>query len=146
MDAGRGTDHPRSPDEAAIRALEAAYDAAWNAADLKGLTASFTPDATIVDPFGGVSSGRTEIGRLLGTLLAGSGRGSTHAGAILGVRFVSDDVALADGEAVIEGLSRPDGSAMPPIVHRFTDVLVRGDGGWRIAGVRAYVFMEGPRP
>jgi uncharacterized protein (TIGR02246 family) len=144
MNDGRGD--PRSLDEAAIRALEAAYDAAWNAADLEALTASFTPDATVVDPFGGVSSGRAEIGRLVGTLLAGSGRGSTHAGTILGVSFVTDDVALADGEALIEGLRSPDGSAMPPIVHRFTDVLVRGGEGWRIAQVRAYTLMDGPRP
>jgi uncharacterized protein (TIGR02246 family) len=137
---------PLSPDEAAIRALEAAYDGAWNAADIDALTASFTPDATILDPFGGVSSGREEIGRLLGALLAGSGRGSTHAGTILGVRFVTGDVALADGEAVIEGLSAPDGSPAPPIVHRFTDVLVRTGEGWRIAQIRAYVLMEGPRP
>ncbi len=57
------------------------------------------------------------------------------------MRFVTDDVALADGEAVIEGLKAPDGGALPPIVHRFTDVLVRGGGGWRIAQIRAYVFM-----
>ena len=145
MDDGRGHD-PRSSDEAAIRALEAAYDAAWNAADLPALTAPFTPDATIVDPFGRVSTGRAEIERLLGTLLAGRGRGSTHAGEILGVRFVTGDVALADGEAVIEGLKAPDGGALPPIVHRFTDVLVRDGGGWRIAQIRAYVFMDGPRP
>jgi uncharacterized protein (TIGR02246 family) len=145
MDDGRGHVQ-RSSDEAAIRALEAAYDAAWNAADLPALTAPFTPDATIVDPFGGVSAGRAEIERLLGTLLAGSGRGSTHAGKILGVRFVTGDVALADGEAVIEGLKAPDGGALPPIVHRFTDVLVRAGEGWRIAQIRAYVFMEGPRP
>jgi uncharacterized protein (TIGR02246 family) len=145
MDDDRGHD-PRSSDEAAIRALEAAYDAGWDAADLQALTAPFTADAVIVDPFGGVSTGRAEIERLLGTLLAGSGRGSTHAGKIVGVHFVTDDVALADGEAVIEGLRTPDGDALPPIVHRFTDVLVRGDGGWRIAQIRAYVHMEGPRP
>jgi uncharacterized protein (TIGR02246 family) len=145
MDAVRRPDQD-SADEAAIRALEAAYDAAWDAADLRALTAPFTADATIVDPFGGVSTGRAEIERLLGDLLAGSGRGSTHAGEILAVRFVTGDVALADGEAVIEGLTAPDGSTMPPIVHRFTDVLVRGDGGWRIAQIRAYVLMEGPRP
>ena len=57
MDDGRGHAQ-RSSDEAAIRALEAAYDAAWDAADLQALTAPFTPDATIVDPFGGVSTGR----------------------------------------------------------------------------------------
>ena len=127
MDDGRGHAQ-RSSDEAAIRALETAYDAAWDAGDLQALTAPFTPDATIVDPFGGVSAGRAEIERLLGTLLAGSGRGSTHAGRILGVRFVTGDVALADGEAVIEGLKAPDGGVLPPVVHRFTDVLVRDAG------------------
>ena len=145
MDDSRES-RPRSLDEAAIRALEAAYDAAWNAADLDALTEPFTADATIVDPFGGVSVGRAEIGSLLADLLKGAGRGSTHAGAILGVRFVSDDVALADGEAAIEGLKGPDGGVVPPLVHRFTDVLVRQDGRWRIAQIRAYVFMDGPRP
>jgi uncharacterized protein (TIGR02246 family) len=145
MDVGRSPT-PRSADEVAISALEAAYDAAWNAADLEALAATFSSDATIVDPFGGVSSGAAEIKRLLGELLAGSGRGSTHTGTILGVTFVTEDVALADGEAVIEGLTEPDGNSMPPIVHRFTDVLVRGGEGWRIAQVRAYVLMDGPRP
>jgi uncharacterized protein (TIGR02246 family) len=145
MEDGRGAGS-RSHDEAAIRSLEAAYDAAWNAADLDALTAPFTPEATIVDPFGGVSVGRDEIGRLLATLLAGAGRGSTHAGAILGVRFVTDNVALVDGEAVIEGLKAPAGSVLPALVHRFTDVLVKSDGSWRIAQIRAYVFMDGPRP
>ncbi len=145
MDAARD-DHPRADDEAAIRSLEAAYDAAWNAADLPALTAPFTPDAMIVDPFGGVSFGRAAIARLLAPLLAGSGRGSTHASTIHGVSFVSDDVALADGEAVIEGLHDAEGNVMPTVVHRFTDVLVAQGGGWRIAQVRAYVFMDGPRP
>ena len=100
-----GTHPERSvQDEAAVRALEAAYDEAWNRADLDALVSPFAPDATIVDPFGGVSSGRDEIRGLLSALLAGRGRGSTHTSTILSVTFVSADVALADGEAVIEGL------------------------------------------
>jgi uncharacterized protein (TIGR02246 family) len=145
MDDGQGPGS-RSLDEAAIRALEAAYDRAWNAADLGGLTAPFTPDASIVDPFGGVSSGRAEIERLLTTLFDGAGRGSTHTSTVLSVRFVTDDVALVDGEAVIEGLGESGGGVMPTLVHRFTDVLVKHDGSWRIAQVRAYVFVDGPRP
>lgn len=145
MDEGQ-RQSSRSLDEAAIRELEAAYDRAWNAADISGLTAPFTPDATIVDPFGGVSAGRAEIQRLLAELLAGSGRGSTHASSIIGVHFVTDDVALADGEAVIGGLRVAGGGVRPPLLHRFTDVLVRRDGSWRIAQIRAYVFMDGPRP
>jgi uncharacterized protein (TIGR02246 family) len=137
---------PLLKDEAAVRELEAAYDDAWNRADLDALVSPFAPDATIIDPFGGVSSGRDEIRRLLSELLAGSGRGSTHTGTILSVRFVSADVALADGEAVIEGLHDADGVVRPPLLHRFTDVLIRTADGWRISQVRAYVFLTGPRP
>ncbi len=137
---------PLVQDEAAVRALEAAYDNAWNRADLDALVSPFAPDATIVDPFGGVSSGRDEIRGLLSALLTGRGRGSTHTGTILSVRFVSADVALADGEAVIAGLHDADGVALPPLVHRFTDVLIRDGDGWRISEIRAYVFMTGPRP
>lgn len=131
-------------DEMAIRALEAAYDRAWGAADLAALERCLDPGATVIDPFGGVSEGSEAIMRLLGQLLSGSGRGSTHTSTILGVRFVSRDVALADGEAVIEGLRMPDGSTR--VTHRFTDIVVRGDEGWRIAQIRAYVLMDGPRP
>jgi uncharacterized protein (TIGR02246 family) len=136
----------RAVDEAAIRALEADYDHAWDAADIDGLITHFAADALIIDPFGGTSSGSAEIARLLGALLEGPGRGSTHAGTILGVHFVTDDVALADGEAVIDGL-RTAGEGSPTVVrHRFTDVLVRRDGVWRIAQIRAYAFLDGPRP
>ena len=75
------------------------------------------------------------------SLLAGVGRGSTHSCEIIGIHVVTDDVALVDGEAVIEGFSADDGSAMAPLRHRFTDVLVKGEGGRLITHVRAYVFM-----
>ena len=59
---------------------------------------------------------------------------------------MTDDVALADGEAVIEGLRDQSGAVIPPVVHRFTDVMIKRDGRWHIAQVRAYVLMDGPRP
>jgi uncharacterized protein (TIGR02246 family) len=136
----------RRQDEAAIRALEAAYDRAWDRGDIDALVESLTPDATIIDPFGGVSAGAEQIRRLFSELLTGRGRRSTHASTILGVRFVAAGVALADGEAVIEGIMTHEGALRPPLVHRFTDVVVRVESGWRIAQVRAYVLMDGPRP
>ncbi len=133
----------RSDDEAAIRDLEAAYDRAWAAADLVALAECLAPGATAIDPFGDVSEGTEEITRLLGGLLSGSALGSTHTSTIVGVRFVSGDVALADGQATIEGFRMPDGSTR--VTHRFTDVVVRRDDGWRIAHIRACALGE-PRP
>lgn len=127
-------------DEAAIRAVEADYDAAWNAGDVGSAARLFTSDAVVVNPSGGVSSGIGEIRESLGALLSGVGRGSTHSSQILAVRLVASDVAIVDGEATIEGF----GHAKSRLRHRFTDVLVHQGGEWRITQVRAYVFMPPP--
>jgi uncharacterized protein (TIGR02246 family) len=130
----------RAADEAAIRAVEAAYDRAWGAGDVAAILGLCDIGLVVIDPYGGTSVGRAGMGQLLTSLFDGAARGSTHASEIVGVHFVTDDVALADGDATIEGFATsPAGGG--PLRHRFTDVLVRGSKGWRIAQVRAYVFM-----
>jgi len=134
----------RLRDEAAIRALEAAYDAAWNADDVEALCALLMPDVVVIDPFGGVTEGREEVHRFFRLLFASAASGSTHVSRIAGIRFVTDDVALVDAEASIDGLRLPGNEAGDPIVHSFTDVVIRDRGVWRISQVRAYVFMSRP--
>ena len=126
----------RQRDEAEIRAIEASYDRAWGAADMAALMSFLEPDVVIFDPRGGRSVGASEARRLLQDFLLGEGSGSTHTSAKR-VSFVTDDVALFDGQATIDGpnLSRP-------IVHDFTDVFVRREGRWKIAHIRAYIYMD----
>jgi uncharacterized protein (TIGR02246 family) len=125
-------------DEAAIRALEAAYDRAWDAADLPALMRLLADGVVVVDPLGRTSTGRDEVERMLAAVLDGFGKGSTHASVIELVSFVTDTVALADGEAVIVGFRDAEGGEQAPFHHRFTDVVVKSrDGDWRIAHVRA---------
>jgi len=133
----------REQDEAAVRAVEQAYDAAWNAADVDALVALLSPDAMVVTPFGDVARGRAEIQHLLQQFLAGPGRGSHHISLVWGIAFVTDNVAVVDAEARIEGLIGPD-APQSSLVHKFTDILVKKDGKWRIAHVRAYVFSTPP--
>lgn len=133
----------RAVDEAAIRGLEAAYDRAWDAGDVTSILRLCEADVVVIDPTGATSVGREEMKRLLSSLFAGAGKGSSHASDIVGVHFVTDDVALADGEATIEGFA-PSPAGGQTVRHRFTDVLVRGPEGWRIAQIRAYVFMHLP--
>jgi uncharacterized protein (TIGR02246 family) len=127
----------RGRDEAEIRGIEADYDNAWGSADLTDLMSVLEPDVVILDPRGGTSVGASEARRLLGDFLAGEGTGSTHTSRCKRVSFVTDDVALFDGQATIAGPNLPR-----PIVHDFTDVFVRRDGHWRIAHIRAYVYMD----
>jgi uncharacterized protein (TIGR02246 family) len=132
--------YSRDQDEAAIRGVEQAYDSAWDAGDLRALMGLFTPAAVVVNPVGKVASGHAEIQRVLTEFLSGPARGSTHASVISAINFVTDDVALVDGEARLERLRTSDASPTSSVVHRFTDVLVKRDGRWSIAQVRAYVF------
>ena len=123
--------------ENAVRALEAAYDEAWNRGDVDALLACMTDDALIVDPLGRVARGRDEIRHLLAPLIGPTGGDSTHRSEIVRVEFVTPDIALVDGRAHIEGLVLGEGKAPSDHFHRFTDVVVRREGQWKIAQIRA---------
>jgi uncharacterized protein (TIGR02246 family) len=129
----------RSTDEAAIAAVEAAYDQAWNRGDAKALASLMADDAIVVNPRGQVANGKAEFERVISTLLAGEFKGSEHESTITLVHFPARDVAVVDGEASV---------VPPPPAQRttvkFTDVMIRRDGRWMLTDVRAYVFLPGP--
>jgi len=137
----QGPRSDRHRDEAEIRAIEAMYDTAWGAADVTGMMSLLEPDVVIISPMGETCVGAPEARRLLQDFLSGAGLGSTHTSRPKRISFVSDDVALFDGEATIAGPNLPQ-----PLVHDFTDVLIRREARWRIAHVRAYVFLEAINP
>ena len=123
--------------EHAVRALEAAYDEAWNRGDVDALLACMTDDALLVDPLGRISRGRDEIRSLLAPLVAPAGGETTHKSEIVRVEFITSDIAVVDGRAHIEGLVLAPGEAALDRFHRFTDIVVCREGQWRIAQIRA---------
>jgi uncharacterized protein (TIGR02246 family) len=127
-------------DEAAVRAVESAYDAAWNAGDVAAVVSLLTDSVVITNPSGETTVGRDEAASSFAALMDGPARGSTHTSEIVAVRFVTPDVALVDGLATISGF----GARAEPLRHDYTDVLVLTTDGWRIDQVRAYVFMQLP--
>ncbi len=126
----------RAANEQEIRTVEAAYDEAWRLGDLDALIQHMTSDVVLVNPRGAVACGLAEVRRELGGFLSGEAAGSTHHSVIERVAFVTDDVAIVDGEATVTDVG--DGDDRLEIVHGFTDVLVRTGGRWLIAHVRAY--------
>jgi uncharacterized protein (TIGR02246 family) len=128
-------------DEAAVRAVEADYDAAWNAGDLASLLQLLTDRVVIINPYGEMTRGRAAVETSFTALFDGAAKGSTHSSQIRAVHFVAPDIALVDAEAVISNF----GSELEPLRHSFTDVLVRTGEGWRIDHVRAYTFIPRPR-
>lgn len=127
----------RQRNEELIRKTEAAYDHAWQEGDVEGIVTCLTKDAVLISPRGEVACGHQEIRNLLGEFLGGTAKGSTHTGRIIRINFVTDDVAVVDGEALIEGVEFADLSTLAH--HMFTDVLVRSGDIWLIAQIRAYV-------
>jgi uncharacterized protein (TIGR02246 family) len=127
----------RSADEAAIRAVEAAYDEAWNRGDATALVRSMTDDAIVVNPRGQVANGKADFERVISTLLAGEFKGTTHESTISRIHFPSSDVAVVDGEAAV--IPAPPAERT---VVKFTDVMIRQDGHWMITDVRAYVLLR----
>jgi uncharacterized protein (TIGR02246 family) len=127
-------------DEAAVRAVEADYGAAWNAGDLAPLLELLTGGVVIINPYGELISGRDAVETSFTVLFEGVAKGSTHSSRIRAVHFVAPDVTVVDAEAVISD----SGHGPEPLRHSFTDILVRTGDGWRIDHIRAYAFI--PRP
>lgn len=125
--------------EAAVREVEAAYDRAWRAGDVGALTSCLTEDVVVVTPRDEVVVGREDVETFFTAFLDGPARESEHTSRISRVSFITDDVAIVDGEAVIEGLQEGEFGAAR-VAHRFTDVLRRRGDGWAIAHVRAYAM------
>lgn len=126
-------------DEESVVRVESAYDHAWQAGDVEGIVSFLSKDAVLINPYGEVACGHLEIHNLLSKFLSGPAKGSKHTGRIIRINFVTDNVAVVDGEALIEGVEFAD---MPTWAHhRFTDILVRSGDVWLIDQIRAYVYL-----
>ena len=116
-------------DEAAIRELVAKYVAARGERDPKAIEALFTEDADQL-----VSSGEWRFGRpdlVKGMLGSSASRPGERTITVDRVRFLTDDVALADGPYIIAGTGGQEERRM---FASFT--MQRVDGRWRIAAIR----------
>jgi uncharacterized protein (TIGR02246 family) len=125
----------RQLDEELIRKTEADYDHAWQVEDIEGIIKCFTDDAILISPRGDVASGKEQIQKLLSDFLRSEAKSTQHTSRIKRISFVTDDVAVVDGEAFIEGA---ENLSATDIHHRFTDILVRNGENWFIAHIRAY--------
>ena len=121
-------------DEVRIRETEAAYDKAWQRGDIDSIMICFTNDAVLISPRGDIAIGKQQIHDLLSNFLGNEAKNTKHSSRITRINFVTDDVAVVDGEAFIEG----ENLSASVKHHSFTDILVRTGDVWLIAQIRAY--------
>ena len=117
---------PAGADEAAIRDLVARYVDARDHKDPQATAALFTADADQLVSSGEWRHGREELVR--GAMASSEASGGKRTITVETVRFISSDVALADGRYEIAG---------PSPRRMWASLLVkRTPEGWRIAAIR----------
>ena len=119
----------RAADEAAIRAVVKAFLDTREANDVAGLTALLTADVDQQQTSGNVRRGRDAV--VQGSLSTQQSTGGKRTIALDSVRFVTADVAIADGR--YDSLGRADGTDR----HMLTSMVLRREAdGWKIAAIR----------
>lgn len=119
----------RAGDESAVRALVARYVDARELRDPRAVEALFTQDADQYTTSGEWRRGRAAI--VAGTARSSAQNPGTRKIRVEAVRFLSADVAIADGPYEIVG---PGGGAARQMWTSI--VAVRSAGGWRIVAIR----------
>jgi uncharacterized protein (TIGR02246 family) len=117
--------------EKAVRAVLRSFGEAFNKADLTALVAMFHDDAAIIDSEGTSTRGREAITQQYTDAFA-TNPGIQIEAQTETVRFLTPDVAQAEGQA---RLSTP-GAAIQAV--RFSALIVKRDGPWKLAELRDY--------
>ena len=123
-------------DENAIREIVRKYMDARERQDPRALEALFTSDADQL-----VSSGEWRKAAAMSCKALWAARKTWPASALSTVRFLSSDVAIADGRYEITGLRNDQTRRMWT-----TLVLTRMSDGWRIAAIRNMLPAPPPPP
>ncbi len=120
-------------DEGAIGDVLAQYEADWNHHDMKALAGLFTDDAEWINVVGMHWRGKADIYKAHDvyhrTLFTKTGIHFTK----IEIRAIAPDVAVAVVTEDFDASLLPDGSTRPVSQDRFTLVLVKRGGNWKIA-------------
>jgi uncharacterized protein (TIGR02246 family) len=126
--------------DAIVAQVEAAYAAAYSAADPQRLGAIFTPEATVQTEWGPILDGRKEITDGLVALFAAKPVPDALANVPLLSRRLTADVIVSHGKA----LRRPPGG--PEEQFLYTRVYVNDGGTWLLAANQIARPSEHERP
>jgi uncharacterized protein (TIGR02246 family) len=143
----RRREMPSADDEDAIRGVYRRISEAWGRGDARGVVANFAPEGDLIDPFGRVARTQSAVEELL----AGNFGGIFHRSQIVfnpqSIRFLTPELAVADGTwQVTLPPQPPDDRAPPPIMGLVTSVFRKVNGAWKIEADRPMQKVPLPTP
>jgi uncharacterized protein (TIGR02246 family) len=120
-----------------LEEITSQLDTAWNNGNATAFANLWSVDAINVSPMGEITEGMKEIETNMAIDFSTTMKGTTHKLTIANAYSVSPSVAVADGiaEVTMENYE--------PWKSQFTAVFSKDkNGNWKIALMRAYVFLS----
>jgi len=128
--------------EQEIRARSEVFAAAWNRHDFKAKAAFWAMDGDLIDPWGVNVKGRPALEKFFQDQHATVFKQSRYQIAKIATRSVKPDVAVVDWDATISGMTTPEGSEQPPLLHHVTLVMTKEANEWMFVAVRPVVYQQ----
>ena len=130
--------------EAAIRATDVVFAAAWNHHDAAAMAATWAQDGDLVNPFGRAARGRVAVQAMLQDEHNTAFKSSTYTPGPLSIRFIDPDVAVVESDTAISGILNPDGTNAPTMNVHIVRVIEKRDGKWLTVTARPIIYPTAP--
>jgi uncharacterized protein (TIGR02246 family) len=122
---------------AVARRVVSNLETAWNTGNGKAYAAEYWPDAELINIFGSVVEGQTQVSARMSEIFAGAFKGSHVTSTIRKVRRLGPSVIVVDTDQDNTGTVGPQASSeRQPVRTRLKNILERRNGLWRIVATQ----------
>jgi len=126
-----------------LRAQAEQFAAAWDRDDAKAMAAQWTEDGDLINPFGRMAKGRSEVEKLFQDEHSTFTKGTRFTIKEISTRMVRPDLAAEDWQIELSGGQiAPDPAK--PLVHHIFALATKQGGHWKFVAVRAYIYQTPP--
>jgi uncharacterized protein (TIGR02246 family) len=123
----------------AIETRTGEFVAAWNRHDPAAMASVWAPDGDLLNPFGRWARGHEELTKLFTEEQSVAMKASTFTTTAIHVRTLAPNVALADWDFTIAGITAPNGASMPVQTFHAAFVWVKKGGTWSVLAGRPMI-------
>jgi uncharacterized protein (TIGR02246 family) len=129
----------------AIAAAVQNYMDSWNKHDVQAVAQTYTEDTDLINNFGSLTHGRTQVVAIFGPMLAGVYSETRQTGTVKSIRFLKSDVAAVDVDWEMIGAKNQDGSVRPTRKGLHSLIMTKqSDGPWLIAVMHIHEYTSTP--